>query len=80
MDKTVNTFLKLNKYTKVCEVANLSGVLAADSVFLLNVLPWVWFKLLDAKRHLALVTVKCKNLSLYYITNLNKVLSRTQVL
>ena len=80
MDKTVNTFLDLNEYAEVSEVANLSCVLRTNWVLSLDVLPWISLKLLDTKRHLALLAVECKDNCLYLVAYLHEVLSRTQVL
>ena len=80
MNKTINAFLKLNKYTKVSEVANLSGVLRTNGVLLFDLVPRILLELLDAKRHLALVTVESEDNGLYLIAHLEEVLSAAQVL
>ena len=74
MDKSVYTFFKFNEDTEVGEVSNLRGVLAANGIFNLDGFPWVVLQLLDAKRHLALVSVECKDNSLYLVANVHEVL------
>ena len=67
VDETINTFLKLYEDTEVGEVANLSSVLAAYRVLNLDSLPWIFLKLLDAERHLALCAVECEDNCLYLV-------------
>ena len=74
VDQTVNTLLKLYKYTEVGEVANLGGVLAANRILGLDSLPGILAELLDAERHLALVAVEGQDNSLYIVANLQELL------
>ena len=80
MYQSVNTLLQLYEDTEVSEVANLCCVLRADRIFLLDSSPWILLQLTDAERHLALLAIKCQNLSLNLVTYLEEVLCRTQVL
>ena len=49
VDQAVNTFLQLNKYTEVGEVANLCIVLAANRILGLDSLPGILAELLDTE-------------------------------
>ena len=49
MNQTVNTFLELNKYTEVGEIANLGVVLATNRILRLDSLPWILAELLDTE-------------------------------
>src|SRR3712207_592642 len=80
VDQAVNTFLELNKDTEVGKVANLSGVLAANGIFVLDSFPWIFLELLDTKAHLALVAVESQDNSFYLVTNVHEFLCGTQVL
>ena len=80
VDEAVNTFLNLNEYAEVGEVANLSSVLAADGVLGFDSLPGIVLQLLDAQRHLALVAIQSQDNCLYLVANLHEVLSAAQVL
>ena len=80
VDKAVNSFLKLNEYAEVGEVANSCLVLAANRILNLDGLPWVFLKLLYTKAHLALLAVESEDDCLYLVAYLKEVLSRTQVL
>src|SRR3712207_8500313 len=74
VDQAVNTFLELNKDTEVGKVANLSGVLAANGIFVLDSFPWIFLELLDTKAHLALVAVESQDNSFYLVTNVHEFL------
>ena len=74
VDKSVNTFFEFNENTEVSEVANFSSVLRFNRLFHFDSLPWIFLELLDAKRHLTLVAVKCKDDSFNLVTNLQEVL------
>ena len=50
VNQTVNTLFELNEYTEVSEVANLSGVLAANRILNLDSLPGIFLQLLDAEK------------------------------
>ena len=75
VDQTIDTLLELNKYTEVGEVANLSGVLAANRILNLDSLPRIFLQLLDAERHLALVAVESQDNGLDFVANLQELLS-----
>ena len=80
VDESVNTFLEFNEDTEVSEVANLSGVLAANRILNLDGLPWVFLKLLDAERHLALLAVESEDNCLYLVANVHEFLCAAEVL
>ena len=75
VNQAVNTFLQLNEYTKVGEVANLGIVLRTNRILALDSLPGILLELLDTKRHLALVAVEGQDNSLYLVANLQELLS-----
>ena len=75
VDKAVNTFLKLYEDTEVGEVANLSGVLAADRILGIDALQWVFLELLDTEAHLALLAVEGQDNCLYLVAYVQEVLS-----
>ena len=75
VDKAVNTFLKLYKYSEVSEVTNLGCVLAANRILNVDSLPWILTQLLDAKAHLALLAVEGQDDSLYLVANIQELLS-----
>ena len=68
------------EYTEVSEVANLGNVLAAYRILLFDSFPRISLQLLDTQRHLTLFAIQCQHYSLYFVTYLHEVLSRTQVL
>ena len=80
MDQAIDTLLELYEDTEVGEVAHLGGVLAANGVLHLDVLPRILLELLQAKAHLALVAVEGEDDGLYLVAYLQEVLSGTQVL
>ena len=80
VNQTVNTFLKFNEDTEVCEVAYFCCMLAANRIFNLDCLPRIFLKLLDAERHLALVSVESKDDCLYLIAYVQEFLCTAQVL
>ena len=49
MNQAVNAFLKFNKNSEVGEVPNFCSMFAANRIFNLNSLPWVFLQLFDAK-------------------------------
>ena len=49
VDQTIDTLFELNEYAEVGEVANLSGVLAANRIFNLDSLPGIFLELLDTE-------------------------------
>ena len=80
VDQAVNALLDFNKYTEVGEVANLGSVLRADGIAYFDIFPGILLKLLDAKRHLALVAVEGEDYGLYLVAYLHEVLSAAEVL
>ena len=74
MDQTVNTLLELNEDTEVGEVANLSGVLAANRILGLDGLPRILLQLLDTQAHLALLAVESQNDCLNLVANVQELL------
>ena len=80
MDESVNAFLELYEDTEVGEVTNLSCVLASNGILNLDGLPWIFLKLLDAERHLALLAVESEYYSLYLVAYMEELLSAAEVL
>ena len=80
VDQAIDTLLELYEDTEVGEVAHLGGVLAANGVLHLDVLPRILLELLQTKAHLALVAVEGEDDGLYLVAYLQEVLSGTQVL
>ena len=80
VDQAIDTLLEFYEDTEVGEVAHLGGVLAANGVLHLDVLPRILLELLQAKAHLALVAVEGEDDGLYLVAYLQEVLSGTQVL
>ena len=72
--ETINAFFQFNEYAEVGEVAYLALVLRANGIFLFDVLPRIFFELLDAERHLALLAVERKDYSLNFVAYLEEVL------
>ena len=70
MNQTIDTLFQLYEYAEVSEVTNLSSMLAANRILHLDSLPRIFLQLLDAQRHLALVTVECDDDSLNLVANL----------
>ena len=79
VDEAVNTLLQLYKHAEVGKVANPCSMLAAHGIALLDILPRIVLKLLDAKRHLALCAIEVEHYSLHLVTYLEEVLSRAEV-
>ena len=80
VDQTINTLFKLYKDTEVGEVANLGSVLASNGIFHLDSSLGIFFQLLDAEAHLALLAVEGQDNSFDFVAYLQELLSRTQVL
>ena len=80
VDQAVDALLDLDEYAEVREVAHLGRALRADGVLGLDVLPRIGRQLLDAERHLALLTVEGQDNGLHLVADLHELLGRTQVL
>ena len=80
VDETINTFFELYEHTEVSEVAHLSSVLRTNGVLHFDILPRIFLELLDAERHLAFSAVECEDHSFDFVTYLEEVLCRTEVL
>ena len=74
VDESVNTLFELYEDTEVSEVANLCSVLTSNRILNLDCLPWVFLKLLDAERHLALLAVESQDNCLYLVANVEEFL------
>ena len=74
VDQTVNTLLELNEDTEVGEVANLSGVLAANRILGLDGLLRNLLQLLDTQAHLALLAVESQDDCLNLVANVQELL------
>ena len=74
VDETFYAVLRLRKHAEVRNVANDCLMNRADRIFLANVLPRVGSELLETERHLPVLAIDGKNLSLNLITYLNEFL------
>ncbi len=79
VDHTVNTFLKLDEYAEVGEVADSSDVLGVDGVLLGDGSPRIRLKLLQTEGHLALFAVECEDDCLDFLTDGEEILCAAQV-
>ena len=80
VDETVDAFLKLDKDAEVGEVADNSGVLAADGIFLGDGQPGVGHELLETEAHLALLAVEGEDDGFDFLSHFKEVLSAAEVL
>ena len=74
MDQALYAVLKLGKYAEVGDVADGSGVTAADGILLADVLPRIDGELLEAEGNLAGLAVDAQNLSLNFLALLEEFL------
>ena len=61
MDKTLNPFLYLDKDAKIGHVGYFSSHQGANRIFFYCCLPWIRFKLFDAKRKTLIFSVNLKH-------------------
>ena len=80
MDKTIDALLHFDKQAEVGEVPNLSCVLGLHWELELDVVPWIWNKLLHAQAHLPLFAIDGQDNRLDFITHFQELLSASQVL
>ena len=80
VDEAVNALFNLDKHAEVGEVAHLGRVAAADGILLFDVLPRIVLELLDAKAHLAFLTVEGKHHGLHFVAYFQEVLCAAEVL
>ena len=73
--ETLDTILDLYEYAEVREVANACSALCASRVLLLDLCPRIRSELLNAERHLTLLTVEGKKNCLDLVAHLHKLLS-----
>ena len=74
MNQAINTLFKLCEDTEVSEVANLCLVNRANRILLFDVLPRISLQLLQAERHLALLTVEREDNCLHIVANVQELL------
>ena len=80
MDEAVDAVRYLYEDAEIGEVAHLGGVARAYRVALFDTFPRVGGELLDAERHLPLLTVEGEDNRFHLVAYLHEVLCRTQVL
>ena len=68
MDQSFNAFLKLDEYAEVGDIGNFTFDNGTGRVVVKCCLPWIWFKLFNAKREPFVFAVNFQNYGLDRIT------------
>ena len=74
MEESIDTFFKIDECTAVCNLNNWSCDDLADWVSFSDCVPWILFKLLEAKGYSLLVQVPTKDLSFNNIADVDNFL------